>query len=116
MTTFMRIVCVAVAFAIPSAAVAGDVVAAIKEKLDAPGKRQVAGSYGTVGILVFDVRDTRTFDAPARKKIVSVAVSGFGDVAGYVLRKNGTAVCSFYGVTDGVCLSLAGCVGGTVCR
>ena len=49
----------------------------------------------STSILVFDVRDTRAFDMPARKKIISVAVSGFGDVAGYVLNKNGTSVCSF---------------------
>ncbi len=91
-------------------------VAALKARLDGGGRaRSVSGSYGSVGLIVLDARDTRSFAAPARRKIVTAAVSGFGDVAGYVLRKSGAPVCSFYGVTDGVCLTLAGCVTGTVC-
>ena len=109
-----------ISLAIPTAASrASEAVVAIKQRLDdartSGAKRVVSDSYGTVGMLVFDVRDTRDFDSPARRKIISVAVSGFGDVVGYVLRKNGTSVCSFYGVTDGQCLSVAGCVRGTVC-
>src|SRR6185369_5064096 len=97
-----------------------DDLTAIKARLDAARgsdkRRSVAGSYGTVGLIVFGVGDTRSFAAPARRKIISVAVSGFGDVVGYVLKKNGGPVCSFYGVTDGDCLSVAGCVNGTVCN
>jgi hypothetical protein len=120
MTNLVRIAFFALALTIPAAASGSDdVVVAIKQKLTAArtsgGKLQVSGTYGTVGMIVFDMRDSRDFDSPARRKIISVAVSGFGDVVGYVLRKNGTSVCSFYGVTDGQCISVAGCVRGTVC-
>jgi hypothetical protein len=115
---FVAILALVCGIPAPARSAADDLVA-IKARLDetrtSRGARSVSGSYGTVGLLVFSVRDTRSFDAPARRKIVSVALSGFGDVVGYVLKKNGTPVCSFYGITDGVCLSLAGCVSGTVC-
>jgi hypothetical protein len=93
-------------------------VAAIKAKLDAarPLERSSSTDYGSVGLIVFGVHDTRSFDAPARRKLISVAVSGVGDVAGYVLRKNGTPVCSFFGEYFAGCLSLSGCVSGTVCN
>ena len=117
----MKRVCIlavlGVVLAIPAASSGSDLVTAIKQRLDhaSDAKYSVSSSYGTVGMIVFDVRDSRDFDAPARRKVISVAVSGFGDVVGYVLRKNGTSVCSFYGVTDGQCLSVGGCVRGTVC-
>lgn len=110
---------VGLALLIPALAHASDRdVGMIKVRLDtgrSVAERSSSTSYDSVGLIVFGVPDTRTFDAPARRKIISIALSSFGDVVGYVLRKNGVPVCSFYGVTDGVCLSLAGCVSGTVC-
>lgn len=93
-------------------------VAAIKKKIDATRslERSYSTSYGSVGLLAFSVQETRSFAAPARRKLISVAVSALGDVAGYVLKRNGTPVCSFYGEYSAGCLSLAGCVSGTVCN
>jgi len=117
MTPRITLLALALALAPAVHATDGD-VAAVKRRLDAArgaAGRSSSVSYDTVGLVVFGVRDTRTFETPARRKLISIAVSGFGDVVGYVLRKNGAPVCSFYGVTDGVCLSLAGCISGTVC-
>ncbi len=115
----MTVLCLALL--VPTAVRASDQdLVTIKARLDAAplsdGRRSASNSYGSVGMIVFDVRDTRTFSSPARRKIVSIAVSGFGDVVGYVLKKNGGTICSFYGVTDGTCLAVAGCVSGTVCN
>jgi len=103
---------------LPSLAYAGtdfltDLAARLKSQ---PQFRASSANYGTAGILVFGLPDTRTYQPPAKHKIVAVSVSGLGDTIGYVLKKNGTVYCSFYGVYDGSCLTLAGCISGTLCN
>jgi hypothetical protein len=121
----MRLFMVGLTLLVPTVVRASDQdVAAIKTRIELarssePGAirpASIAESYGSVALVIFSVQDSRSFSPPARRKIITAAVSGLGDVVGYVLKKNGRSVCSFYGITDGTCLVLQGCVSGTVCN
>jgi hypothetical protein len=82
-----------------------------------PHARYTTSTHGSAGMLSYTRRETRTAPRPVKGKIIAIAVSSFGNVAGQVLRPgNGAVVCEFTGVYDGTCLTLDGCVYGTRCN
>lgn len=80
-----------------------------------PQARSSSQASGGAAILVFSTRDTKSYRPPLKSKIIAISLSYSGDSVGYVLKHNGVPFCTFSGFFDGQCLTVSGCLSGTVC-